>query len=506
MNLESTLTLGQSLRLIAPELVLLVTGFLILALDLATARRSENRWQPYVALFGLAGAAVAVALLWGTNTPVFYVLVCDPFSLVAKGIAALGVAILVLMSDAYVRARTGQVAFFYALLLFCTLAIFLLVSSVNFIMLLLTFDFLSIVSYVLTGFLRDDPRSSEAGLKYLIYGSILSAVMLYGLSWLYGLTGSMDIAHVGVVLANAQVWLVQLPAPISPAILTPILIFVVAGLAYKVAAAPFHQWAPDAYEGAPTPVTAFLSVGPKVAGFVIFVRITLLLFPPIQSSLSGWWLGDDWRWPLLAFLSAFAMTFGNLAAFWQDNVKRLLAYSSIAQAGYILIGVTVASERAIAGVLLYLLVYVVTNLGAFSAILAFSNAADSDLIHDYRGLYRRAPLAAATMLLALLSLAGIPGTGGFVGKLWLFSAALEGDNMLWLAILGVVNSVISLGYYWKIIRATYMRPMRRTDAIPVSPFLNVALVVTLLGILWLGLFPGTVLPAIETAARVLIGG
>ena len=488
---EPTLTLGQTLWLLSPELVLLLAGLLILGLDAIRPRQEEKRWLPYAALAGLAGALIATITLWGCNTRGLFVLSCDPFALVVKMVALVAMGLVILASDVYIRARSRYQGEFYALLLFSTLTICLLGGATNLIMIFLAFDFLSITSYILTGYLRDDRRSTEAAIKYFLYGAALSAVMLYGMSWFYGATGSTDLSGIATALMEAE-------NTLRPIVL-PALILMAAGFAFKIGAVPFHQWAPDAYEGAPTPVTAFLSVGPKIAGFAIITRVLLTALPMDLANLA-----TDWRTLLMA-ISALTMTVGNLVALWQQNIKRLLAYSSIAQAGYILIGVVAASPRGVTAVLLYLTAYTLTNLGAFAAVIAFSNQTGSDAIEDYAGLSKRAPALALVLIVCLLSLGGIPPTAGFIGKLYLFSAAIE-EGLLWLAIVGVINSVISLSYYWKIIRAMYLIPARTGERLATSPALAVALGVTVAGVLIVGAFPGPLLALIQAAAPTFFGG
>jgi NADH-quinone oxidoreductase subunit N len=489
---EPTHTLAETLWLLSPELVLLLAAVLVMVLDVIRPRQEEKRWPPYVALAGLVGALIATLTLWGCDTRVLYVLSCDPFALMVKAVGLVAVGIVVLASDVYIRAHSRYQGVFYTLLLFSAMAICLLASAVNLVMIFVAFDFLSITSYVLTGFLRDDSRSAEAAVKYLLYGAGLSAVMLYAMSWLYGLTGTTDLAGLGAVLVAAEY--------IVRPVVFPVLIMLMAGLAFKIGAVPFHQWAPDAYEGAPTPVTAFLSVGPKIAGFGLILRITLTVFP-----LNLVLLDLDWR-TLVTAISVVTMLLGNLVALWQTNVKRMLAYSSIAQAGYILIGVVAVSPRGVAAVLMYLAAYALTNLGAFAAVIAFSNQTGSDMIEDYAGLNKRAPFVAAVLLVCLLSLGGIPPTAGFVGKLYVFSAAIERPDLIWLATLGVINSVISLSYYWKVIRAMYIEPAQSEEQLVVSPSLGVALGATLAGVFLLGIFPGTLLELLQLAAQTFFAG
>ncbi len=488
---EPTLTLGQTLWLLSPELVLLLTGFLIMGLDAIHPQKEEKRWVPYVALGGLAVALIASITLWGCNTRVLFMFSCDPFSLVVNMVAMLAVGLVILTSDLYIRVHSRYQGEFYALLLFSALAICLLGGATNLIMVFLAFDFLSITSYILTGYLREDQKSTEAAIKYFLYGAALSAIMLYGMSWFYGLTGSTDLSGIAMVLMEGE-------RVLRPIIL-PALIFIAAGFAFKIAAVPFHQWAPDAYEGAPTPVTAFLSVGPKIGGFAVILRVLLTALPGDLVNLAM-----DWR-ALLMAVSMLTMTVGNLVALWQKNIKRLLAYSSIAQAGYILIGVVAASPRGATAVLLYLAAYVLTNLGVFAAIIAFSNQVGSDDIDDYAGLSKRAPGLALVMIVCLLSLGGLPPTAGFIGKLWLFSAAIE-DGLIWLAVVGVINNVISLSYYWKVIRAMYLTPAQNGEPLSTSSALAVALGVSVVGVLVVGVFPGPLLALLQAAALTFFGG
>jgi proton-translocating NADH-quinone oxidoreductase chain N len=488
---EPTLTLVQTLWLLSPELVLLLAGLLVMGLDAIRPRRAEKRWLPYVALGGLALALIATISLWGCDTRVLYVLSCDPFALVVKAVALVATAFVVLISDVYIRAHSRFQGEFYALLLFAVLAICLLGGATNLVMVFLAFDFVSIASYILTGYLRDDRGSAEAATKYFLYGAALSSVMLYGMSWFYGLTGSADLEDIAGSLMG-------MGGSVRPIVL-PALILMVGGFAFKIAAVPFHQWAPDAYEGAPTPVTAFLSVGPKIAGFAVILRVLMTALPLTMVDLA-----TDWRTLLMA-ISVVTMTVGNLTALWQDDIKRMLAYSSIAQAGYILIGVVAASPRGTTAVLLYLATYSLTNLGAFAAVIAFSNQVGSDVIEEYAGLSQRAPGVAAVLIICLLSLTGIPPTAGFVGKLWLFSAAIE-EGLVWLAAVGVINSVISLSYYWKVIRAMYLVPAQTEERLTTPPTLAVALGVTVAGVLLVGAFPGPLLSLIRAAAPTFFGG
>ena len=430
------MTLAQILTLLLPELVLAAAGLVVLGLDLVWREEKKKKWLPYVALAGLGGALVATFYLRGTEallpfggSPAPAIFAVDPFTLFFRMIAILAVGLILLLSVDYLRERTPYRGEFYSLLLFSALAMTLIAGAADLIMVYIAIELLSITSYILTGYLREDRKSAEAAIKYFLYGAVASAAMLYGMSLLYGATGTTNLSAIAASLGAADASLRWL---ISPA-----MVFLLAGFGFKMAAVPFHQWSPDAYEGAPTPVTAFLSVGPKAAGFAVLLRVFLTALPHFQT---------DWV-ALLAGVSIVTMTLGNLVAIWQKNIKRMLAYSSIAQAGYILIGLVCLGpdNYGMRGVLLYLLVYLFTNLGAFAVVIAFSQATGSDEIEDYAGLFRRSPWLAASLVIFFLSLAGIPPMAGFFGKMFIFAAAIRLQYFL-LAVIGVVNGVISLYY------------------------------------------------------------
>jgi len=478
---QPALTLGQTLWLLSPELVLLLASLLILGLDALRPRR-EGKWRAHhVALAGLSGALIATISLWGCHARVLHVLSCDNFALVIKMFALVTIGLVVLLSDAYLRSHSfhedvgARFPRPYALLLFSALVICLLGAAANLIVILLSCACLSLVACILTIYLRDDRRSTEAAIKYFVYSAALAAVMLYGMSWLYGAgaTGSTDLGAIAVALAESE-------SVLRPVVL-PALIMLLVGLACLVAAAPFHQWAPDAYEGAPIPVAAFLSVGPALAGFALLVRVSLTA------------------------LAVLTMTAGNLVALWQTNIKRLLAYSSIAQTGYALTGVVAASEAGVTAMLLHLAAYALANVGAFAVVIAVSGQDGCGDIEEYDGLSQRAPLLALALLLCLLSLGGVPPLAGFSGRLYLSYAAI-GEGLLGLAVLGMVNSVISLACYWKVIRAMYIAPPREAGAFPATNTLAVALGLAIIGLFALGLCPTLLLGLLQSGAAVFFGG
>lgn len=490
----------KDLVFLLPELILLLGAALILLLDLVWFKRQalvrkRGQWLPYVALavLGIAGLGLIPSL--GKAGPVATMLVIDPFAVFFKVLAIIAVALVILTAVPYLRGRTPYGGEFYALLLVTGLAICLAVSAANLVLIYLSMEFLSITSYVLAGYLRHDKKSGEAALKYFLYGATASAVMLYGMSLLYGATGTTDLAQLSRSLANR--------APGQLALLTtPATILLLAGLGFKASLVPFHQWAPDTYEGAPTPVTAFLSTASKATGFAILMRVFMVALG--QPIVVQQWVA------LLVAVSVVTMSLGNLTALRQTNVKRLLAYSSIAQAGYILIGVAavLADPRrtftGVNGVMIYLLAYLFTNVGAFAVVTAIETATGKVDLKDYAGLVRRSPWLAALMTIFLLSLAGIPPTGGFIGKFFVFGAAVQ--NQMWILLaVAAINSVVAAFYYLNIVRYMFLMPVEgNAERVKVALPLQVALGLTALVTFLLGLVPGPLIAWASESARVLL--
>jgi len=343
------------------------------------------------------------------------------------------------------------------------------------VMIYLALEFLSITSYILTGFLRQDSRSVEAAVKYFLYGALASGVMLYGFSLLFGATGSVDLATIATKLGSS-------PANVLLAVASITLIL--AGFGFKIALVPFHQWSPDAYEGAPTPITAFLSVGPKVAGFAVLIRVLVVALP-----------GYSFNWTaMLSLVAILTMTVGNLVALWQTNMKRMLAYSSIAQAGYMLIGVSAfaaqPSERLLGGVdatMFFLLAYLFTNLGVFAVAIVLENKMGTANISDYAGLIRRSPFLSIALLIFFLSLIGIPPTGGFMGKFFVLGAALN-QQLYVLAAFGIFNSVISVYYYFGVARQVFFSQGDDESPIQAGMVMNAVITVTMVMTLLIALY------------------
>ena len=482
------MTLSQTLGLLAPELVLVIAGLVVLGLDLIWRDEEKKEWLPYVALAGLGGTLAAIVALWGREAVLFGgIYTVDLFAFFFKVMAVVSTGLVILSAIEFMRERTPYRGEFYSLLLFATLGIGLIAAATDLILIYLAIELLSITSYILTGYLREDPKSNEAAIKYFLYGAVASAVMLYGMSLLYGATGSTNLSEIATALGDATASL--------QGIIFPAVVLLLAGFGFKIGAVPFHQWAPDAYEGAPTPVTAFLSVGPKAAGFAVLARVFLTALPSFQPD----------RIALLAAISAVTMTLGNLVAIWQKNIKRMLAYSSIAQAGYILLGMVAASALGMTSLVFYLIIYIFGNLGAFIVIITFSNGGGGDSIEDYAGLSQRSPGLALAMLLFLLSLAGIPPLAGFIGKFYLFAAVMK-EGFLWLVLVAVLNSIVSLYYYLQVVRQMYIIPPRTEEPVPASRALSGALLIALAGVLLLGIYPAPLIELVRVAARTLLPG
>ena len=355
---------------------------------------------------------------------------------------------------------------YYAIMLGAVIGMCFMASAADLIMLYLAIETTGIAGYLLAGYVRTDDRSAEAGLKYFLFGAATSAVMLYGFSLLYGFTGETNLGAIAQVLVSGNV---------AISAILGIVVLILVGVGFKIAMVPFHFWAPDVYEGAPTPVTGFISTASKTAGFAVLIRLFI-------AGLAGseYWL------PMITGLAVLTMTFGNLVALTQTNIKRLLAYSSIAHAGYVLVAFVAYSELGVASAIYYLIAYVVTNLAAFGVVILFARTAGTDEIEQYAGLSRRSPYLALAMLVAFLSLAGMPPLAGFFGKFYVFAAAVKA-GMIWLAFVGVLNAIVGLYYYLVVLKVVYVSPAPDgAEPIDIPNICKVALVVLSLGIILLG--------------------
>src|SRR5438067_1529790 len=504
----------HSLRFFWPESVLTVAVLAMLVQDLIV-RRSARRIPSLIvgALFWLTLTAVAMALTPTGDVPLFGgLLQHDPlrifFCWLFLGAAVLTV-IIVPKSAQISPARMGE---FIALLFALLLGMFLMASATDLLMIYLSVETVSLVSYVLTSFRRGNRKSNEAALKYVIYGGVASGVMLYGMSMLYGLFGTSRMLGDGGIAeqlsdVTSRLFLAHAFGGQSAAQLALVvaIVFVLAGVGYKIASVPFHMWCPDVYEGAPTPFTAFLSVGPKAAGFAVAIRFFFAAFER-RTPGGGYAPITDLPWPaIIGIISAITMTLGNLTAIVQSNLKRMLAYSSIAHAGYLLMGLAAASTAGVQSILVYLIVYVLMNVGAFLVIIAVARVTGGEDIGDFRGLGSKAPIAAFALTVFLFSLTGIPPFAGFAGKYLIFAAVVQRGgfwNVL-LAVIGVVNSAVSLFYYARIIKAMYLEDAVDERPLAVPAVYNWTLAALALPVLVLGLYWT---PLIQWAAAAFGGG
>lgn len=479
--------------LLAPELSLAATAAAVIMLDLFTDRKGL---LAAVSVLGLAiSAGFAIAAWGGAPEAIFGGMVAvDGFSLLFK-LLFLGIAALVILASVdyawnFERFR-GE---YHALVLLAALGMMLMAASTELITIYVALELASISLYILAGFLKD-ARSSESSMKYLLLGATASAVLLYGMALVFGSTGATDLAAIATAIQGLGISGIAG----NPALVLGI-VLLIAGLGFKVAAVPFHMWVPDVYEGAPTPIVAFLSVASKAAGFAVILRIfgTALGMPE--------WLGESWGM-IFAVLAAAGMTVGNVSALVQTNIKRLFGYSSIAQAGYLLVGVAtlgMAAPEAIIGqstVLFFLVSYAAANLGAFIAIIAIVNRTGSELIEDFSGMAKRSPLLALGLTLCLISLIGMPPAAGFMAKFYIFSGAAQ-NGLMWLVIVAVINSVVSAFYYLRVVKVMWLGEPASEEAIPASAGLRLALIVSCAGVLFLGVAPGLLMKATETAARM----
>ena len=499
----------NDIYLLSPELSLAAIALALILLDLFVSRKS------LLAGFAVAGLFIPVILgviLWAdldaSSTEqmrgVFGTLAVDKFSLFFKFLLAAAAGLVILMSAGYVQRIRNFQGEFYALILLSTSGMMLLASATELISIYVALELTALPSAALAAFLRDG-RSAESGMKFLILSAISSAILLYGMVFIYGFTGTTSIEGIAQRIQDmAAVGALNPQAAFgdSGALLFGI-ILLISGFGFKISSVPFQFWAPDVYEGAPTPVTAFLSVASKAAGFAVILRLFYVSFPLEAFS-------DNWA-AIFAVLSVVSMTFGNLVAIRQNNIKRMLAYSTIAHAGYVMVGLAAFATRAQGGsvdagasaTLFYLGGYVATNLLAFGAIIAVSNRIDSDKIDDYAGMARRSPALAAAIAFAMISLTGIPPTIGFMSKVYLFGAAVNA-NLEWLAVAGMVNSVISAYYYLRVVKVMYLREPSEDSRLKPDAATGVALAATAAATLAFGIYPTPFIELARSAVGVLV--
>jgi NAD(P)H-quinone oxidoreductase subunit 2 len=444
-NIAAQLNAG----IILPEGIVIVTIMAIIITDIIGGR-AVTKWLPYGAIAGLLLSVTSLCFQWGAADPIAFLGAFngDDLSIVFRGIIALSAAVTVPMCIRYIERSGTALAEFLAILLTATLGGMFLSGADELVTIFVALETLSISSYLLTGYMKRDPRSNEAALKYLLIGAASAAIFLYGMSLLYGLSGgetNLSLIATRIAEANAE-------APIG---LIIALVFVIAGIAFKVAAVPFHQWTPDVYEGSPTPVVAFLSVGSKTAGFALAIRLLLTAFPMVA---------DQWRF-VFAALAILSMILGNVVALAQTSMKRLLAYSSIGQAGIVMIGFIVGTDAGYSSLVFYLFIYLFMNLGAFTCVILFSLRTGTDQISEYSGLYQKDPLLTLSLSLCLLSLGGIPPLAGFFGKIYIFWAGWQAGAYT-LVLVGLITSVISIYYYIRVVKMMVVKePQEMSDSV-----------------------------------------
>jgi NADH-quinone oxidoreductase subunit N len=451
---------------VTPEIFMTVLALILLITDLFAKKKG---FLAALSIVGIAG--VALSMIGSSGMTFGGMFISDGYSSFFKLIFLVSAILSVLISVKYIAIERVNFGEYYSLILLSTVGMMIMASAADLIVLYLGLELMALSTYILAGFIRHDIKSNEGALKYFLLGAFSSAFLLYGISLIYGLTGTTDIYAIASYISGKG--LIG-----NPALTLSMTLFAVA-FGFKIAAAPFHMWAPDAYEGAPTAITAFMSVGPKAAGFAVLGRVFMIAFASIKL---------EWAMVLIP-LSILSMGIGNIVALAQTNIKRMLAYSSIAHAGYALLGVIVANNEGLSSMMTYLMIYAFMNMGAFAVIIMLrTEGFKGDSITDYEGLAKTHPLLAALMLIFMFSLTGIPPTAGFIGKLYVFMSAINA-GYTWLVLVAVVFSVISAYFYLRIIMYMYMREPKVEVATSQSGTLTVALGVTTVAVLVIGVFP-----------------
>ncbi|HWP42472.1 MAG TPA: NADH-quinone oxidoreductase subunit N, partial [Blastocatellia bacterium] len=499
--------------MIVPEAVLTLFACAALILDVMLPR-NRKRVVAWVSLAGTGLSLLSLGLMYadtvsrgGQRTGFYDMLVIDSYAVVFKLMFLIGAALSILLSIKYLDEEGEQRGEYYSLLLFAVVGMMFMASGVDLLALVISLELMAISVYILVGYLKRDQKSNEASMKYFLLGAFSSGVLLYGISMIYGLTGSTNLASIANALPTVATanWN-PLGAVADMRYLALLaMILMAAGMFFKVAAVPFHMWAPDAYEGAPTSITAFMSVAVKAASFAMFGRLFLYGLPDLRAAISG--AADVPTLPgwsaLLGVVAAITMVWGNLGALTQNNTKRLLAYSSISHAGYTLLGIIASNETGYTGFIIYLFIYTLMNLGVFGCIIALRrHGIMGDRMEDLNGLMRKAPWLTVMMTIFLLSLGGIPPTAGFIGKFYLFAGLVETGNpwLVRLAILAVLMSAVSLYYYIRFIRAMYIEPETEPQPVMLAPSLKTALGVAALLVMLIGVYPQPLIRITQRAA------
>jgi len=465
------------LYLIAPEIVITAFGFLVLLVDVFLPKKENKGYLGAISLIGILLAGVLTVTQMGSVKSGFEgMFVSDGFALFFKVTFLIIAFLTVLISIGYTKREGMAFGEYYALILFSTLGMMLMAAGTHLITIFLGLEMMSISIYILAGMMRENRRSVEAALKYFLLGAFATGFLLYGIALIYGATGSLYLKDVAAYIAAKNLLR-------SPMLLMS-LVFLTLGFGFQIASVPFHMWTPDVYEGAPTSITAFMATGVKAAGFSALIRVFFSALPAFRP---------DWT-SIMWLIAVATMTVGNIIAISQTNIKRMLAYSSIAHAGYILVAFVAGNELGTSGILFYLMAYAFMNIGAFTCVILLGKKGEENtLINDYAGIGFKYPLLAASMTIFLLSMAGIPPLGGFMAKLYVFSAAVKA-KFYWLAILGVLNSAVSVYYYLRVTVLMYFRESEREiTGLQFSPASVFALVIAVIGTLYMGIFPANVL-------------
>ncbi|MFP3908633.1 MAG: NADH-quinone oxidoreductase subunit N [Archaeoglobaceae archaeon] len=468
----------ENFNLVYPEIIVALFAFIAVSITIAS---KESKTVP--ALLSLAGVIIAMYYLWQLKdvNANFFTFVFDYYAWVMKLIFLTVALLVILISWSYLKDYKGTVGEYYALLLIATVGMMVVVSARELITLYVAFETASLSSYALTAYFKKNRFSNEAGLKYLFFGAFSSGLILYGLSLVYGLTGTTELTAIGTTLTMDN--------PLALLALG----MMIAGFGYKISAVPFHMWTPDVYQGAPTSITAFLAAGSKAMGLAIFIQIFVI----------GLYLANV-EWVLIVgFISVITMTLGNVVALWQQNVKRMLAYSSIAHAGYAMIGLAALSPLGIASALFHILTHALMKAGAFGVVAFTAIKGLGENVDDYNGLWKRAPILALAMTIFMFSLAGFPPLGGFWSKYWLFTSAV-GSGLWLLALIGVINSVISVFYYARVIRAIYVEEPPKAFRVGQPAALTLAVVICLIGVIVIGIYPQPFIEALLNAVSLIL--
>jgi NADH-quinone oxidoreductase subunit N len=478
----------DSMSKFLPETILVAAILLVFIVELFF--KKKTRVSGWIALVALIPAFIfTIGQTYYPPSLLFFgMVVVDPFSIFFKVLLLLSALLIILFSflSDEVKNTEFKTQEYYALILCLTLGGFLMSSAVNLLMMYLSLELVSLSSYIMAGYFKKSKRSSEAALKYVIYGGVSSGLMLFGISLLYGMCGSTDIFAISIFLSTNPVNIVTLLISIF---------LVLAGFGYKISAVPFHFWTPDVYEGSPLPITALLSVSSKAAGFAMMIRFFIITFQNATSQMTttdsvytayNILPGVHWN-EVIAVIAVITMTLGNVVAIWQDNLKRLLAYSSIAQAGYILLAFAAVSPQGVSAMLIYLSVYLFMNLGAFLVAILISNKFGTESIEEMKGYGYRAPFLCVSMGVFMLSLSGIPATAGFIGKFYIFSALVNSGH-IWLTLIGLLNSVISLYYYVKILKNMFLIRPADPTLVHYGAGYNILLLLLVIPTIVLGLY------------------